>query len=63
MLNAFDSSARDLDSRLVLDEELLPFAENTFDLVVSSLSLHWVNDLPKALTEVRSAECEGRAGG
>ncbi|KAH0621860.1 hypothetical protein JD844_023546 [Phrynosoma platyrhinos] len=37
---------------VVADEEFLPFKENTFDLVVSGLSLHWVNDLPKALHEV-----------
>jgi NADH dehydrogenase [ubiquinone] 1 alpha subcomplex assembly factor 5 len=37
---------------LVADEELpLPFPDNTFDLVLSSLSLHWVNDLPRALQE------------
>ncbi len=38
---------------LVADEELLPFAENTFDLVVSGLSLHWVNDLPGTLAQIR----------
>uniref|UniRef100_A0A8C6J5L4 Arginine-hydroxylase NDUFAF5, mitochondrial n=3 Tax=Melopsittacus undulatus TaxID=13146 RepID=A0A8C6J5L4_MELUD len=37
---------------VVADEETLPFKENTFDLVVSSLSLHWVNDLPKAFREI-----------
>ncbi|XP_046794603.1 arginine-hydroxylase NDUFAF5, mitochondrial isoform X1 [Gallus gallus] len=37
---------------VVADEECLPFKENTFDLVVSSLSLHWVNDLPKAFREI-----------
>ncbi|NWS67048.1 NDUF5 hydroxylase, partial [Crotophaga sulcirostris] len=37
---------------VVADEESLPFKENTFDLVVSSLSLHWVNDLPKAFKEI-----------
>ncbi|XP_039176406.1 arginine-hydroxylase NDUFAF5, mitochondrial isoform X2 [Crotalus tigris] len=37
---------------IIADEEFLPFKENTFNLVVSSLSLHWVNDLPKALHEV-----------
>ncbi|XP_036237008.1 arginine-hydroxylase NDUFAF5, mitochondrial isoform X2 [Molothrus ater] len=37
--------------RVVADEEFLPFKEDTFDLVVSSLSLHWVNDLPKAFKE------------
>src|SRR5512134_3494884 len=37
------------------DEEALPFAERAFDLVLSSLSLHWVNDLPGALTQIRRA--------
>src|SRR4051812_31871338 len=35
------------------DEEWLPFADGTFDLVVSCLSLHWVNDLPGALLQIR----------
>ena len=35
------------------DEEFLPFAENTFDIVLSNLSLHWVNDLPRAMAEIR----------
>ncbi len=35
------------------DEEFLPFAEASFDLVVSNLSLHWVNDLPGALVQIR----------
>ncbi|XP_058496800.1 arginine-hydroxylase NDUFAF5, mitochondrial [Solea solea] len=38
---------------VVADEEFLPFKENTFDLVVSSLSLHWTNDLPAALTQIQ----------
>ncbi len=37
------------------DEELLPFAPASFDLVVASLSLHWVNDLPGALIQLRQA--------
>nr|XP_020656904.1 arginine-hydroxylase NDUFAF5, mitochondrial isoform X2 [Pogona vitticeps] len=37
---------------VVADEEFLPFKENTFNLIVSGLSLHWVNDLPKALYEI-----------
>jgi len=36
-----------------VDEETLPFAEGRFDLVVSNLSLHWVNDLPGALLQIR----------
>jgi len=37
------------------DEEWLPFALESFDLVVASLSLHWVNDLPGALVQIRRA--------
>ena len=37
------------------DEEFLPFAPGSFDLVVASLSLHWVNDLPGALIQIRRA--------
>ncbi|KAM4583667.1 arginine-hydroxylase NDUFAF5, mitochondrial isoform 1-T2 [Odontesthes bonariensis] len=37
---------------LLADEEFLPFKENTFDLVVSSLTLHWINDLPGALKQI-----------
>ncbi|XP_061220740.1 arginine-hydroxylase NDUFAF5, mitochondrial isoform X3 [Neopsephotus bourkii] len=44
---------------VVADEEFLPFKEDTFDLVVSSLSLHWVNDLPKAFRELAELEREG----
>ncbi|HEX9808943.1 MAG TPA: methyltransferase domain-containing protein [Alphaproteobacteria bacterium] len=35
------------------DEEALPFADAAFDLAVSNLSLHWVNDLPGALVQIR----------
>ena len=37
------------------DEELLPFAAHSLDLVISNLSLHWVNDLPGALAQIRAA--------
>src|SRR6478735_1610121 len=37
------------------DEEFLPFGPGSFDLVVASLSLHWVNDLPGALIQLRLA--------
>ncbi len=37
------------------DEEALPFAPGSFDLVVSALSLHWTNDLPGALIQIRHA--------
>ncbi len=41
--------------RAVADEEALPFAMGGFDLVLSCLSLHWVNDLPGALVQIRRA--------
>jgi SAM-dependent methyltransferase len=46
-----------LNDRLavVADEEFLPFGPASFDLVVASLSLHWVNDLPGALIQLRRA--------
>jgi SAM-dependent methyltransferase len=40
---------------LVADEELLPFKEHCFDAVLSNLALHWVNDLPGALAQIRSS--------
>ena len=41
--------------RLVADEELFPFADGSLDLVVSNLALHWANDLPGVLSQVRRA--------
>ena len=41
--------------RVVADDEALPFAEHAFDLAVSGLSLHLVNDLPGALIQIRRA--------
>ena len=38
---------------VVADEEALPFAEESFDLITSVLSLHAVNDLPGALAQIR----------
>ncbi len=48
------------NARLVSDEELLPFAENSFDLVMSVGSLHWVNDLAGTLIQIqRSLKPDG----
>lgn len=41
--------------QVVLDDEALPFADDSLDLVVSGLTLQWVNDLPGALVQVRRA--------
>lgn len=34
------------------DEENLPFPADSFDLVISNLNMHWVNDLPRALRQI-----------
>ncbi len=41
--------------RVVADEEALPFAAASLDLIVSGLSLQLVNDLPGALLQIRHA--------
>jgi len=41
--------------RLVVDEERLPFAPASLDLVVSTLALHWTNDLVGSLIQIRRA--------
>lgn len=38
---------------LAADEEALPFAPASFDLILGNLNLHWVNDLPGALAQLR----------
>ncbi len=42
-------------ARLIMDEEWLPFADDSLGLVVSVLGLHSVNDLPGVLVQVRRA--------
>lgn len=38
--------------QVLTDEETLPYDPETFDLVLSSLSLHWINDLPGVLSQI-----------
>jgi NADH dehydrogenase [ubiquinone] 1 alpha subcomplex assembly factor 5 len=40
---------------VVAEAEALPFAPSSFDLIASNLALHWVNDLPGALLQLRRA--------
>lgn len=40
--------------RIVCDEEFLPFAENSIDLVISNMNMHWINDIPQVLANVHS---------
>ncbi len=46
--------------KMVVDEEALPFEPESFDLVMSSLSLHWVNQLPSTFFQImRSLRKDG----
>lgn len=46
-------AARAPGLRIAADEEVLPFADASVDAVFSCLGLHWVNDLPGTLAQVR----------
>ena len=51
---AVEGAERCSTYRLVSDEEdHLPFPAGTFDLVISSISMHWVNNLPGLFGEVK----------
>jgi NADH dehydrogenase [ubiquinone] 1 alpha subcomplex assembly factor 5 len=59
---SYDMLARDVEKdgdlsvkpiRVCTSEETLPFADKTFDLVLSNCQLHWVNDLPGCFTQIR----------
>ncbi len=41
--------------KIQADEEFLPFRDGAVDLIVSALSLQFVNDLPGALVQIRQA--------
>lgn len=40
--------------QVLQDEESVPYEPESFDLVMSSLSLHWINDLPGILAQINS---------
>ncbi|CCB67640.1 MULTISPECIES: methyltransferase domain-containing protein [unclassified Hyphomicrobium] len=52
---ANDALSRGKDWKVVADEEALPFAPAALDLVVSGLSLQFVNDLPGVLVQINRA--------
>jgi NADH dehydrogenase [ubiquinone] 1 alpha subcomplex assembly factor 5 len=43
-----------LTRQVLPDDESLPFAPSSFDMVLSSMSLHWINDLPGVLAQINS---------
>jgi NADH dehydrogenase [ubiquinone] 1 alpha subcomplex assembly factor 5 len=40
--------------KIIADDESLPFADNKFDLIVSVLNLHLINDLPNCLYQIKN---------
>lgn len=55
MEDAAEILAKDCRGGIVAEAEALPFASGAFDLVISPLMLHWTNDLPGALLQLRQA--------
>ena len=53
--SAFAYAAQCPRPALVCDEDLLPFKNASFNLIVSGLALHRVNDLPGSLIQIRRA--------
>ncbi len=47
------AAARRFGAPVAMDEEALPFAPDSAELVVGALTLHWVNDLVGALIQIR----------
>jgi NADH dehydrogenase [ubiquinone] 1 alpha subcomplex assembly factor 5 len=41
-----------VDKNAVDESQPLPYKDNSFDLVISNLNLHWVNDLDKSCREI-----------
>ena len=52
---AGDVAARLDRPSVCLDEEALPFAEESLDLVLAPWGLHWTNDLPGVLVQINHA--------
>ncbi|CAI7775963.1 unnamed protein product, partial [Closterium sp. NIES-54] len=52
---AASAAARVEVAFVLADEEHLPFHASSFDAVIACLGLHWVNDLPAAMTHIRRA--------
>ena len=54
-LSRANYSAKPQAGMTLADEEALPFGPQSFDLIISGLSLHQVNNLPGALMQFRAA--------
>ncbi|KAM0720134.1 hypothetical protein Q7P37_004270 [Cladosporium fusiforme] len=45
----------DITREVLKNPEYLPYEPETFDVAMSSLSLHWINDLPSILSQINTA--------
>lgn len=50
--NERDETGLIIEREIIPNLEALPYEPNTFDAVLSSLSIHWINDLPSLLSQV-----------
>jgi len=41
-------------SKMIVDEEKLPFKNDSIDLLISCLNLHWVNNLPSTFLQIKN---------
>ncbi|KAK3304043.1 S-adenosyl-L-methionine-dependent methyltransferase [Chaetomium strumarium] len=48
------NSQLNMTRHVLADDESLPFEPSSFDMVLSSMSLHWINDLPGVLAQINS---------
>jgi SAM-dependent methyltransferase len=55
IVSATPAAVRGDSLHVAADEEALPFADGSLDLVVSALALQFVNDLPGTLIQIRRA--------
>ena len=44
-----------LDGEAIIDQEFLPIRKESLNLIISNLSLHWVNDLPGVFLQVKNS--------
>lgn len=42
------------NNKILCDEELIPISNNSYDLVISLLNLHHINDLPGTLVQIKN---------
>ncbi len=55
MSEQYAKSAKHRSTSFVAEEDFLPIKPASLDLIITNLSLHWVNDLPSAMKHIRAA--------